>query len=274
MVVLKAHISIRYSNSQKMNTSSVYPICDMDINTSWLPSIMEYIFGVIGNIIALVLLWINRKNHKWKSFYKLFTGLALTDLLGVFLVYPFSTMRYTSHFTYCFPEPLCQFVSFIFVDAHISSAMLICAMSIDRYLNLVKPHLVQARHEGRKYTLVLAGIWIAGSLISMLQLVGVGDSELMYPGSWCYFDFVSDTTGNRVMSYMYSVFGFFIVLVTILANILTMYRMCWDPITGGILLDADRVSGSTDAHVMIFIIAVTIVFFVLWTPLPVSKSQI
>jgi low affinity Fe/Cu permease len=90
----------------------------------------------------------------------------------------------------------------------------------------------------------------------------------------CYFDFVSDTTGNRVMSYMYSVLGFFIVLVTILANILTMYRMCWDPITGGILLYADRVSGSTDAHVMIFIIAVTIVFFILWTPLLVSKSQI
>jgi hypothetical protein len=54
------------------------------------------------------------------------------------------------HFTWCFPKPLCQFVSFIFVDAHLSSAMLICAMSIDRYLNLTRPHWFQSRHEGRK----------------------------------------------------------------------------------------------------------------------------
>ena len=119
----------QHRQSLKMNTTSAYPICDRVINTSWVPAIMEYIFGVIGNIIALVLLWINRRDHQWKSFYKLFTGLALTDLIGVFHVYPFVTARYVSHFTWCFPEPLCQFVSFIFVDAHISSAMLICAMS-------------------------------------------------------------------------------------------------------------------------------------------------
>jgi prostaglandin E receptor 4 len=112
-----------------MTNKSVYPICDRDIDTSWVPAIMEYIFGVVGNTIAIVLLWINRREHKWESFYKLFTGLALTDFLGVFLVYPFATKRYVSLFTWCFPKPLCQFVSFIFVDAHISSAMLICAMS-------------------------------------------------------------------------------------------------------------------------------------------------
>ena len=169
---------------QTMTNKSLYPICDRDIDTSWVPAIMEYIFGVVGNTIALVLLWINRREHKWESFYKLFTGLALTDFLGVFLVYPFATKRYVSHFTWCYSKPLCQFVSFIFVDAHISSAMLICAISIDRYLNLVYPHWFRSRHEGRKYTLVLVGIWIAGSLFSMLHLVGVGDSELFYPGSW------------------------------------------------------------------------------------------
>jgi len=257
-----------------MNNSSVYPICDRDINTSWVPAIMEYIFGVIGNIIALVLLWINRRDHQWKSFYKLFTGLVLTDLIGVFIVYPFVTVTYVSNFTWCFPEPLCQFLSFIFMDAHISSAMLICAISIDRYLNVARPLWFQSRHEGRKYTLVLLGIWVAGSLISMLHLVGVGESELFYPGSWCYFNFVSDTTGNRVMSYIYSVFGFVIVLVTILANVLTMCWMCWDPIVRDMLLDSERVSGFKNAHVMIFIIAATTVSSISWTPLLVSKYQI
>jgi hypothetical protein len=50
--------------------------------------------------------------------------------------------------------------------------------------------------------------------------------------------------------------------------------MCRDPITGGILLDLRRVSGLADSHVMIFIIAVTVVFFILWTPLLVSRFSL
>ena len=259
---------------QAMTNKSSYPICDRDIDTSWVPAIIEFFFGAMGNIIALVLLWKNRKEHKWESFYKLFTGLALTDLIGVLLIYPFVTARYESHFTWCFHKPLCQFLSFIFMDAHISSSMLICAMSIDRYVTLRHPPWIQpGRHEGRKYTIVLIVIWVAGSLISMLHLVGVGDSELFYPGSWCYFDFISDTTKNRAMSYIYSVLGFFIVLVTILANILTCCRIrC--PNTGDIILNTGRFPASKDAHLVSFIIAATIVSFISWMPLLVSKYQI
>jgi hypothetical protein len=76
------------------------------------------------------------------------------------------------------------------------------------------------------------------------------------------------------MSYMYSILGFIIVLVTILANCLTMFRMCRDPITGGMLLDLRRVSGLAEPHVMIFIIADTVVFFILWTPLLVSSFNL
>jgi hypothetical protein len=53
-----------------------------------------------------------------------------------------------------------------------------------------------------------------------------------------------------------------------------MFRMCRDPITGGILLDLRRVSGLADSHVMVFIIAVTVVFFILWTPLLVSRFSL
>ena len=95
-------------------------------------------------------------------------------------------------------------------------------------------------------------------------------------GRSAIFDFVRDTTGYRVMSYIYiySIFGFITVFITIVANCLTMFRMCRDPITGGILLDLRRVSGLADSHVMIFIIAVTVVFFILWTPLLVSRFSL
>ncbi|XP_056008701.1 prostaglandin E2 receptor EP4 subtype-like isoform X4 [Ostrea edulis] len=112
-----------------------FPLCYRnDTATSWVPTSMEFFFGVFGNFIALILLWINRHDHRWDSFYKLFTGLVITDFIGVIVVYPIATIRYASDFTWCYPKNLCKFVSFIFVDAHLSGALLICAMAVDRFM--------------------------------------------------------------------------------------------------------------------------------------------
>ncbi|XP_062587104.1 prostaglandin E2 receptor EP4 subtype-like [Saccostrea cucullata] len=239
-----------------------------DTATSWVPAGMEYFFGVSGNVIAFILLWVNRREHRWFSFFKLFTGLVITDFLGVFLAYPFIMARYASGFKWCYPERLCEFCSFVFVDAHLSAALLICAMSVDRFMHLRNTEgYLNSRIN---YTFVLIGIWCGASIISLLHLVGVGQSNLYFPGSWCYFDFVGDSTGNRVMSYLYSVIGFIVILVTVAINVVTMYRICRDPVQRGNLLDTSVVSGFYDSHVMIFISAVTVVFVILWTPLVVD----
>lgn len=253
-----------------MTDSYDFPICYRnDTSTSWVPAGMEYLFGVIGNVTALILLWISRHDHRWVSFYKLFTGLAITDFMGIFLAYPFVMTRYASDFTWCYPKSLCKFSSFVFVDAHLSAALLICAMSVDRFLHLRS----DARYiaPSRNYTLIVLGIWITASLISLLHLIGVGQSNLYFPGSWCYFDFIENTTGNRIMSYLYSIIGFIIILITITMNVMTIFRICRDPELRVNLMDSSRVSGFYDSHVMIFITAVTVVFVILWTPLVVSR---
>ncbi|XP_056008699.1 prostaglandin E2 receptor EP4 subtype-like isoform X1 [Ostrea edulis] len=239
-----------------------FPLCYRnDTATSWVPTSMEFFFGVFGNFIALILLWINRHDHRWDSFYKLFTGLVITDFIGVIVVYPIATIRYASDFTWCYPKNLCKFVSFIFVDAHLSGALLICAMAVDRFMYSVSNTI-----SNRTYTFILIGIWIIASLVSLLHLIGVGQSNLYFPGSWCYFDFINDTTGNRIMSYLYSIFGFIIVFVTILMYVITMIRICRNPERSGYFLDANRVSGYYDSHVMVFMTAVTVLFVILWTP--------
>ncbi|XP_048745567.2 prostaglandin E2 receptor EP4 subtype-like [Ostrea edulis] len=239
-----------------------------DTATTWVPAFLEYSFGTIGNVIALVLLWINRREHQWSSFYKLFTGLAITDFLGIFLTYPFVLHWYASKFTWCYTRPLCEFVSFTFVNAHLSGALLICAMSVDRFMHL--KYSAGYETSSQHYTLILVGIWITSSSIASLHILGVGKTKLYFPGSWCYFDFVGNTTGIRIMSYFYSTIGFIIILVTITTNVNTIYRICRDPELRVNLLDGNRVSGFYDSHVMIFLTAVTVFFVILWTPLVVD----
>ncbi|XP_062587023.1 prostaglandin E2 receptor EP4 subtype-like [Saccostrea cucullata] len=249
------------------DTKHDYPFCNRNNTWAlWEPAALEFFFGITGNVIALLLLWTNRHYHRWFSFFKLLTGLVITDFLGIILVYPFAMIRYTSDFTWCYPKPLCQFTSFVFVDAHMSAALIICAMSVDRFMHLRNSVIFTSKN----YTYILFGIWIIASLISYLHLIGVGESNIYYPGSWCYFDFVRDTTGNHVMSYLYSIIAFVIIIVTIVINAVTLCRICTDPEQRGKLMDANEVSGFYDFHAMIFITSVTVLFVILWTPLVVD----
>ncbi|XP_062587030.1 prostaglandin E2 receptor EP3 subtype-like [Saccostrea cucullata] len=218
----------------------------------------------------MILVWINRRDHRWSSFYKMFAALALTDFLGVLLTYPFAIMRYISDFTYCFPIKICESISFVMVDAHLAAALLICALSFDRLLVLINPYHYRSRDLGRRYVVVIIAIWLFSSVFSMLQLVGVGKAELYFPGSWCYFDFVKPSIGSLFSAYFYSVVSFSIILITVVVNVFTMWKICHDPAAKGTLLDSSLVSGYYDSHVIVFIIAVTISFVATCTPLIVD----
>jgi prostaglandin E receptor 4 len=185
---------------------------------------MEFYFGVFGNFIAIIVLLINHHDHRLNSFYKLFIGLVITDFVGIVVVYPIASIKYASDFIWCFPENVCKFVSFMFVDADFSGALLISTISVDQFLYSVNNTL-----SDRTHIFILISIWIIAGLMSLLHLIGVVQINLYFPRSWCYFDFINDTTGNCIMSFLYSIFGFIIVFVTIVMYVMTMVRICKDP---------------------------------------------
>ncbi|XP_062583060.1 prostaglandin E2 receptor EP3 subtype-like [Saccostrea cucullata] len=256
--------------SMENQTIVPYNDCKNSETASWVPPALEFFFGILGNVIAVLLVWINRKDHRWSSFYKMFTALAVTDFMGILLTYPFIIKRYTSRFTYCFSPDVCKFTAFVMVDTHLASAMLIAALSVDRLIVLKNPSLLRAPHAKKRYKVIVVFIWITSSVISMLQLVGVGSVSLYYPGSWCYFNFKEPTGGDLIMSYLYSVIGLLIIFITLISNVVTLRKVCIDPFAKGTLLDSNLVSGYYDHHVMIFILAVTVSFVATWSPLIVD----
>lgn len=232
------------------------------------PAALQFAFGVIGNAIALVVLNLSSKKHKWRPFYRLVCGLALTDGGGVLLVYPTVMIRYASDFTYEFPKELCDYSSFIYTFTLMSSAMIICAMSFDRFFAILYPFIYNSGNKGLRANLTLATIWITGLLLSTLHLMGLGSSYNYYPKSWCFLNFIGGTTKDRINAYIYSVFGLLILISTICINISVILTVCRN--MKRIKNMSSRRRMMSDVYIIVFLLVIVIVFTACWAPLMVS----
>eukprot|EP00105_Crassostrea_gigas_P035463 XP_019919611.1 PREDICTED: prostaglandin E2 receptor EP4 subtype-like isoform X1 [Crassostrea gigas] len=262
---ISPHIVDRMNDTE--SNSSGVNLNQTKVWESAVPPALQFAFGVVGNLIALGVLVKSAKYHKWKPFYRLVGGLALTDGGGILLVYPIVIIRYATDFTYDFPKPLCDYSSFIYSLLFTSSAMIVCAMSFDRFFAIAYPfkynHIAQKR---RRANITLISIWLVGALISSLQLMGLGESFNYYPGSWCFLKFVSKSTINRVSSYIFSLFGLSILLTTISLNLIVMVTVCRG-MNSVMNKQTARRRKKNDVFIIIFLIIVVSVFVVTWAPL-------
>lgn len=110
---------------------------ETSIHESAVPPVTEFVLGVLAVVVAVIVL--SRDKHKQRPFYRLVAALALTDGGGILLVYPTVMLRYVSNFTYVFSDSLCGYSSFIFTYTILCSAMIICVMSLDRFMAIVYP---------------------------------------------------------------------------------------------------------------------------------------
>lgn len=133
--LISPHIVDRMNDTE--SNSSGVNLNQTKVWESAVPPALQFAFGVVGNLIALGVLVKSAKYHKWKPFYRLVGGLALTDGGGILLVYPTVMVMYATDFTYDYPETLYNYSSFIFSLLFTSSAMIVCAMSFDRFMAIV-----------------------------------------------------------------------------------------------------------------------------------------
>lgn len=238
---------------------------------SAIPPAMQFGFGVIGNIIALVVLVMSSKTHKWRPFYRLVAGLAVTDGGGILLVYPTVMVRYATDFTYLFPKALCNYSSFVYTFTLISSAMIVCAMSLDRYVAILHPFLYGSGKNGRRANVTLCIVWTVGAVISGLQLVGLGSSFNYYPKSWCFINFVEMNTLDRVNSYIYSITGILLLLVTLGINITVIVSVLRNMKSG---IKSSKRRQKNDIFIISFLLVIVLIFSSCWAPLMLSLIHI
>ncbi|XP_041042841.1 prostaglandin E2 receptor EP4 subtype-like [Carcharodon carcharias] len=183
-----------------------------------IPTVM-FVFGVVGNLIAIVVLCKSRKEQKETTFYTLVCGLAVTDLLGTCLVSPITIITYVKG-NWPGNSALCEYDSFVLLFFGTSGLSIICAMSIERYLAINHAYFYSHYVDKKLAGLTLFTIYVANTLFCALPNVGLGKTVKQFPETWCFIDWQTEEPQHAVYSYMYAGFSSFLILVTVICNVL------------------------------------------------------
>ncbi|KAL2099798.1 hypothetical protein ACEWY4_004192 [Coilia grayii] len=183
-----------------------------------LPVLM-FIFGVVGNVIAIVVLRKSRKEKKETTFYTLVCGLAITDLLGTLLASPVTIATYVKG-EWPGGDPLCQYSGFILLFFSLAGLGIICAMSIERYLAINHAYFYNHYVDQRLAGLTLVVIYLSNIMFCALPVMGLGQVKRQYPNTWCFIDWQTNDSTHAVFSYMYAGFSSLLILATVICNLL------------------------------------------------------
>uniref|UniRef100_UPI0037E8ECB9 prostaglandin E receptor 4 (subtype EP4) a n=1 Tax=Semicossyphus pulcher TaxID=241346 RepID=UPI0037E8ECB9 len=196
-------------NNQSMTGRTMVPT---------IPSIM-FIFGVVGNVIAIVVLCKSRKEQKETTFYTLVCGLAVTDLLGTLLASPVTIAIYVKG-SWPGEDPLCQYFGFTMLFFSLAGLSIICAMSVERYIAINHAYIYNDYVDQKLAALTLLAIYISNALFCALPIIGFGQVKKQYPQTWCFLEWRSNKTSDAAYSYMYAGFSSLLTLVTVICNVL------------------------------------------------------
>ncbi|XP_076615097.1 prostaglandin E receptor 4 (subtype EP4) b [Chaetodon auriga] len=183
-----------------------------------IPAIM-FIFGVVGNVVAIVVLRISRKEQKETTFYTLVCGLAVTDLLGTLLASPVTIATYMKG-SWPGGEPLCQYSGFILLFFFLAQLSIVFAMSVERYLAINHAYFYNEYVNQKLAALTLLVIYISNMGFCALPGMGFGQVKQQRPGTWCFIDWQTNHTSVATFNLMYAGVNSVIVLVTVICNVM------------------------------------------------------
>ncbi|KAL7885122.1 hypothetical protein AOLI_G00078920 [Acnodon oligacanthus] len=198
----------------------------MNSNSTAVPRRMEptipvvmFIFGVLSNVIAIVVLCKSRREQKESAFYTLVCGLAVTDLLGTVLASPVTIVTYVKG-AWPAGDELCQYFGFVLLFFSLAGLSIICAMSVERYAAINHAYFYNQCVDRRLAALTLLAIYASNALFCALPSVGFGEVKMQYPQTWCFIDWRTNVSSHAAFSYMYAGVSSVLVLCTVVCNVL------------------------------------------------------
>ncbi|KAM9812941.1 prostacyclin receptor isoform X1 [Syngnathus typhle] len=197
-------------------------------------SILMFLAGVVGNLLALFILGVHRKEHRSRSsvFSILVTGLALTDLLGTCLLSPSVFICYARNVSLIGlgDESLCQLFGFAMSFFGLAPTLILCAMAVERCLAISHPYFysVHIRQSFAKVTLL--AVYLFSLAFCLLPFVGIGKFRQYCPGTWCFIDMdaTGDADAERVQAFSltYSSLMALIILAVFACNGSVIASLC------------------------------------------------
>jgi len=273
------NILFNFIGCVKMNNSTIIPpmtTTPLGQTLPITPVVMLFLFGAIGNILAIIVLIYSSKRHKWGTFYRLVGALAVSDFIGIVGPLPISLAAYSNNKKWIGGQPVCDLMSFFFIFAGLTSASLAGAMSLDRFLAVRKPHFYCRYVSKPRVNIMIAMLFVFAFIVACLPLIGINRNVKQYPGTWCFFDFFATEAKDKFFSFFYASLGTIVIVLMIVLNTVVMIELGKRCKKARERRRTDRQDDKVtrrsvnDVYNMVFLVVLMTVFTICWVPLMVT----
>ncbi|KAM3918343.1 prostaglandin D2 receptor [Leptodactylus fuscus] len=196
---------------------------------SVIPSSLLFSAGLLGNIIAIFILWQHKLQSKKSTsvFYILVTGLTITNLMGKCLVSPMVSAAYSKNQTLVEMvenRTLCNVFSFLMIFFGLAPMLILLAMALDCWIALANPFFYHMHITKRFAMLVPVIVYIFSAIFCSLPFFGIGKFEQYCPGTWCFIQMTVEGSEPKVLAYslLYGTLMGVLVVTIIICNVGTM----------------------------------------------------
>ncbi|KAI8787322.1 prostaglandin E2 receptor EP4 subtype-like [Biomphalaria glabrata] len=277
------------SNGSGSNSTCTIPA---GLGISLSTPILMMTIGVVGNVLALLVLYSSRREAQARRtvFFVMLAGLAWSDLAAQLTVSPIAIVTYANNLQWVGGTPLCRYHGVMMVSFGLVIPLIVSCMSCERFI-AIRFSYFYARHiTRRKAQLTFLACWTVTATFTALPFVGFGSYERQYPGTWCFLNFHKESVLDSIYAAMFAVLNIVAICVMIICNVvvaLTLLRLRMSKhLNGSPSLDrrlsVSGVVGSSttpgtvirgrrhsdmEAQMIWFLCLITIAFSVCWMPL-------
>ncbi|KAK3089783.1 hypothetical protein FSP39_006491 [Pinctada imbricata] len=240
---------------------------------NYSPAIPAVMFGagVLGNGLALLVLFLSTKTKKRTVFYRLVGLLGVVDLAGTVALSPVTLLQYSRHDRWYGGQPLCDYYSYMMIFFGFTTMFIVAIMALDRYLALIHPYFYASKMSWTRIKVGLAVLTAFAAIFAFLPIIGLGSNVVHYPNTWCFFDCKGVTTKDELYSYSYAAVGFVVIVFLAFTNISVIVTLTKMHMVTHFRKPSCRsihvCISSEEAQMIIFLIGVVIVFVGCWAPL-------
>uniref|UniRef100_UPI00358E76EE prostaglandin E2 receptor EP4 subtype-like n=1 Tax=Myxine glutinosa TaxID=7769 RepID=UPI00358E76EE len=197
-------------------------------NNVAIPAVM-FLFGLLGNGVAIAVLCNFRKEHRANTFYMLVCALVVTDLLGTCLTSPVVMVAYARK-RWPGDQKMCDYFSFMLLFFGVTGPCILCAMSVERAVAIRCPYFYNRCESRPIASRTLFVVYVLNGLFCALPVLGqgFGRTKVYPPYTWCFIDLNVTESRPRMFSLSYVSLSSMIIVLTVLCNgaaCLTLVKM-------------------------------------------------
>ncbi|CAG5896920.1 prostaglandin E receptor 4 (subtype EP4) c [Menidia menidia] len=185
---------------------------------SLVTSATMFAVGVLGNLIAIVVLCVSKKEQKETTFYTLVCGMAITDLLGTCFTSPVVIATYVAS-RWPGGVLLCHFFSFSMLFFGSAGMSILCAMAVERYLAINHAYFYSQYIDRTMARFALLVTYLANIVLCIMPSFGFGQHVRHFPGTWCFLDWRATDPLGACYSFLYGGVMLVLIAVTVLCNL-------------------------------------------------------